>query len=122
MKLEKVYKVTFMQYTNALKDTVSDWDGEYDTLGDSNYLEVGKEPFLLRECELQKYQKYGGGFRSIEFVGNIPIFYGVDVAIHTVESNPTTLHPGSDHNTTADPPYIPNHVTTAYNTTKEIGI
>lgn len=73
IKLEKVYKVTFMLYTNAMRDTVSDWDGKGHSLADCEYLDVGKESFLLRESQLEYYRKFGGGYRNIEFVGQIPI-------------------------------------------------
>lgn len=73
VKLEKVYKVTFMQYTNVMKDTISDWDGKGHSLADCEYLDVGKEAFLLRESQLDCYRKFGGGYRNIEFVGQIPV-------------------------------------------------
>jgi len=73
IKLEKVYKVTYMLYTNAMRDTVSDWDGKGHSLADCEYLDVGKESFLLRESQLEYYRKFGGGYRNIEFVGQIPI-------------------------------------------------
>lgn len=73
IKLEKVYKVTYMLYTNVMRDTVSDWDGKGHSLADCEYLDVGKEPFLLRESQLEQYRKFGGGYRNIEFVGQIPI-------------------------------------------------
>lgn len=68
--MEKVYEVEFMQYTNCMNDTVSDGEKE---LGKSQYLSVGREPFLIKESDLLKYQKYGGGFRIVKFVGNIEI-------------------------------------------------
>ena len=64
--MEKVYEVEFMNYTNCTRDTVS--NGEDDT-SKWEYIHVGKEPFLVRESELDKYSKYGGGFRTIKFVG-----------------------------------------------------
>jgi len=72
MKLEKVYEVTFMNYTSALKNTVSDWDGDPSNLSKVTYLDVTTSPFLLRESELSKYKRYGGGFRDIRFAGNLP--------------------------------------------------
>ena len=66
--MEKIYKVEFMKYTNVLKDTVSNQAKE---IKDKKYLRVGKEPFLVRESELDNYRAWGGGFRYIEFVGNI---------------------------------------------------
>lgn len=71
-KLEKVYSVEFMEYTNALKDTVSDWDGSFSTRDKSHgYIEVGHESFLVRESELDKYRKYGRGYRRTVCVGKI---------------------------------------------------
>lgn len=68
--MEKVYEVEFMTYTNCMKDTVSNMKKE---IGDMRYIDVGKEPFLVRESELEKYMAYGNGFRIIRFVGNIVI-------------------------------------------------
>ena len=66
--MEKVYEVEFMQYTNCMNDTVSDEEKE---LGKGKYLRVGREPFLVKESDLPKYQKYGCGFRIVKFVGNM---------------------------------------------------
>lgn len=85
IKLEKVYKVTYMLYTNAMRDTVSDWDGKGHSLADCEYLDIGKEPFLLRESQLEQYRKFGGGYRNIEFVGQIPIPYGEDKSCDKVD-------------------------------------
>lgn len=65
--MEKVYEVEFMRYTNCMKDTVSD-GGE---IGNTKFINVGKEPFLIKESEFDHYKKFGGGFRIIRFVGNI---------------------------------------------------
>ena len=65
--MEKVYKVEFMEYTNCMKDVVSNNKG----IGISRFVNVGKEPFLVAESELDKYREYGGGFRSLTFVGNM---------------------------------------------------
>lgn len=67
--MEKVYSVEFMRYTNACEDTVSDQRDDF--ISDIQYLHVGYAPFLVKESELDKYSKFGGGFRSITFVGNI---------------------------------------------------
>ena len=67
--MEKVYEIEFMRYTNCMNDTVSD-GGE---LGQTKYITVGKEPFLIKESDFPKYQKYGGGFRIVRFVGNIEV-------------------------------------------------
>ena len=66
--MEKVYEIEFMQYTNCMKVTVCDEEKE---LGKGQYLHVGREPFLIKESDFPKYQKYGGGFRIVRFVGNI---------------------------------------------------
>lgn len=68
--LEKVYKVEFMSYSDALKATVKTHpeNGEKE-----KYLEVGKEHFLVRESELEKFKVYGYGFRSVTFVGNMDV-------------------------------------------------
>lgn len=68
--MEKVYEVEFMAYTNCLRDTVSNCAKK---IGDMKYLDVGYEPFLVRESELEKYMAWGNGFRIIRFVGNIVI-------------------------------------------------
>lgn len=62
--MEKIYKVTFMEYNNVLRDTIANKDN-------TDYINVGREPFLVRESELDTYMDYGGGFRSMVFVGNI---------------------------------------------------
>lgn len=67
-RMEKVYSVEFMNYTNCMKDTVSNGVEE---IKDIKYLKIGKEPFLVAESDLDKYREYGGGFRSITFVGNM---------------------------------------------------
>lgn len=66
--MEKVYEVEFMNYTNYMRDTVSNGAKE---IKDTEYINVGKEPFLIRESEFDKYMKFGGGFRIVRFVGNI---------------------------------------------------
>lgn len=62
----KIYEIEFLEYTNWLKDTVSDGNGL-----DSKYIKVGKEPFLIKETDFDKYMKFGGGFRVVKFVGNL---------------------------------------------------
>ena len=66
--MEKVYEVEFIQYTNWLKDTVSNGGAK---IGDIEYINVGKEPFLIKESEFDKYMKFGKGFRIVRFVGNM---------------------------------------------------
>ena len=66
--VEKVYEVEFMQYTNYRNDTISD---NNEDIGKIKYLNVGIYPQIIKESDLQKYVKYGNGFRSIKFIGNI---------------------------------------------------
>lgn len=68
--MEKVYEVEFMEYTNSMRDTICN---KYKEIGDMKYITVDKEPFLVRESELEKYMAWGDGFRIIRFVGNIII-------------------------------------------------
>jgi len=68
--MEKIYEVEFMNYTNAMGDTVSDGEKE---IGKAKYIHVGRQPFLIKESDFQNYMKYGGGFRIVKFVGNMEI-------------------------------------------------
>ena len=52
--MEKVYEVEFLNYTNCMRDTVS--NGAKD-IKDTEYINVGKEPFLIRESEFEKYMR-----------------------------------------------------------------
>lgn len=70
IKTEKVYAVTFMQYTNCLNDTVSTNNDDWTK---SEYLNIGKETFLVKESDLDKYKKFGNGYKTLIFVGNIAI-------------------------------------------------
>ena len=63
-RLVKIYAVTFMEYTNCMKNTV--YNEENDC-----YIQVGKEQFLVTEDDLDKLKAYGGGYRTVNFVGNI---------------------------------------------------
>ena len=65
--MEKVYEVEFMNYTNCMHEAVCD-DRDFSNL---KYLKIGKEPFLIKESDFDKYMKYGNGFRVVRFVGNI---------------------------------------------------
>lgn len=64
----KLYEVTFMQYTNAMQDTISDGT---DDLMKRKFIKVGRESFIVREDQLEKIMKYGGGIRDCQFVGNL---------------------------------------------------
>ena len=67
--MEKVYEVEFMEYTNSMRDTVSDGA----ELTKTKYIYVGAEPFLIKESEFDKYMKFGKGFRIVRFVGNMEL-------------------------------------------------
>ena len=66
----KIYKVTFRNYTNALKDTVSNRKEEdafsLDTGGEA-YIEA--DDLLITEDEIEAYQQFGGGIAHMTFVG-----------------------------------------------------
>ena len=76
MRTEKVYAVEFMSYTNSMENTVSDKSNCKS--GKITYLDVGVEPFLITESQMEFYSKFGGGFRSLSFVGNISVPFDID--------------------------------------------
>lgn len=76
MRTEKVYAVEFMSYTNSMKNTVSDKSNFKS--GKVTYLDVGVDPFLITESQMEFYSKFGGGFRSLNFVGNISVPFDID--------------------------------------------
>ena len=71
MKLEKIYDVEFMHYTSYSHDAVSSNPGEVKK--DTKYLDTSASPFLVRESDLHIFQKYGGGFRNLRYVGTLHI-------------------------------------------------
>lgn len=74
--LEKIYAVEFMEYTDVLNTTVSNATNDvqaFSDLANIEYITIGHEPFLVPERYLDIYRKYGKGFRSIHFVGNMEI-------------------------------------------------
>lgn len=82
MKHVKMYKVEFNHYFNDTDRNTVDtcYYDEY-----HNYVgEDGKEPkldnihylyipniFIIREDEIEKYKKFGCGYKSLEYVGSI---------------------------------------------------
>ena len=60
---EKVYAVEFMQYTNCMHDCVDD-EKTSDMLSLPSH-----STFLVRESELDKYRRFGGGYKSTNYVG-----------------------------------------------------
>lgn len=74
MNKEKVYHVEFMEYTNAVKDTVAKYtDVPNSTIPHAEYLNVGVEPFLVKESDIQKYKDFGKGYKVLMFVGYIEV-------------------------------------------------
>ena len=63
---KNVYKITFNEYTNALRDTVV-YRKKPDELGD--FVSVYNSSILVIEDQLIEIQKYGNGIKSAEFVG-----------------------------------------------------
>lgn len=62
----KLYKIEFMQYTNAMKDTVS--NGAED-IADVKYIDVYKDGFIVKESQIDFIKGYGGGIKNLEFIG-----------------------------------------------------
>ena len=62
----KVYKITFNEYTNALRDTISNKTAD-------NYISVNKDGSLYVICEqvkqLQEFDNYGKGIKEVECLG-----------------------------------------------------
>lgn len=71
MKKVKIYEVTFLRYTICMNDTVSDQKEDFTfskDFSDLKYLDV-QSPFLIKEADIPYYQKFGGGFKDLRFVG-----------------------------------------------------
>lgn len=68
MSLVKVYSVTFMQYTNCSRDTISNnkKDTKYITVNEHGFEHA---PFLIKENEIDKYKDFGGGIKELIFAG-----------------------------------------------------
>lgn len=67
MESTKIYKVEFVEYTNALRDTVSNGND----LGNYKYIKVSKEGFLVREEHLNYISQYGKGIKNAILVGEL---------------------------------------------------
>ena len=59
----KLYKVEFMEYTNPKKNCVKDEN--------KNFLNVCEQGCYIQDKDLELYKNYGGGFRKIEYVGEL---------------------------------------------------
>ena len=82
MKHIKMYEVTFNYYYNGTDyNTVSSYkfneyneyvgeDGRSADAKNGDYLHI-PNPFIIREDEIEKYKKYGCGYKSLRYVGSI---------------------------------------------------
>ena len=59
---KKVYKIEFIQYTNGLRNNVSDGG----VLGSTKY--VNTEDLLIFEDEIEYYRQFGKGIQELIFV------------------------------------------------------
>ena len=66
--LENVYAVEFLQYFDQSNRIV---DQNSEVLKGTGSINLGKETTLIKESDLQKYAKYGRGYRSIALVGTL---------------------------------------------------
>lgn len=95
MKYIKIYQVEFLQYTNCFKDTVSDGDDSvFTSKSPRKYLDVGHEHFLIAEDDLSYFKQFGGGFRSVEFVGRLAVREKPDELedLKTGNTNPAIIY------------------------------
>lgn len=60
----KLYEVTFREYTNWTKNTISDGKGLQ-----SDYIEVDNGSLIIADYEFEYYKQFGGGFNTIRFIG-----------------------------------------------------
>lgn len=58
----KIYEVTFIEYTNSMKNTVKDEKG--------NYLDVS-EPCLITEDSIARISSFGKGIRELKYIGTL---------------------------------------------------
>jgi len=61
--MKKIYRITFNEYTNALRDTIYNED-------EDRYLDI-PDLFLIKEGDVQFFQGYGGGIKEMKFVGEL---------------------------------------------------
>lgn len=61
--MEKIYAVEFVDYTNCCRTAVRCEETD-------EYLHIDPDlPFLIRESDIEKYRKFGKGYKSLELVG-----------------------------------------------------
>ena len=67
--MKKVYRVEFMKYTDYGKTRVASNTQALD------YIDTYKGDLLIFEDEIERYQGYGGGIKSLNFVGYIQEYH-----------------------------------------------
>ena len=65
----KIYSVTFNEFTNYMKDTVS--NRKQIGSNDDQYIGLGSQPLLVTEDQIEAIKQYGGGIETLKFVGNL---------------------------------------------------
>ena len=65
----KIYRVTFNEY-NYSYDGVLNNDGTVYP-GKIGYLSTGNKPYLITEHQICGIADFGGGIKTLEFVGNL---------------------------------------------------
>jgi hypothetical protein len=66
--MEKLYKVTFIEYTNYSRDTVCCYNDD-----ESSTLYADAEDLIIKESDLKYWTKFGKGLEKLDFVGNLRI-------------------------------------------------
>jgi len=59
----ELYKVTFRKYTNSLRDTVRNDNGDY--------IDTPDGCLIASEETLEALRQYGEGFKTVEYVGTL---------------------------------------------------
>ena len=94
----KIYRITFRQYINGSRNTVSNHNSTNPCEKDS-YIELEKNgSILVRENEIDFYKQFGDGIDTMEFVG---LLYPER---NKVQNKPFTL--SIDDNSIARMPYV----------------
>ena len=65
--MEKLYKVTFLEYTNYTRDTVYYCDES----NRSHYADA--KDLIIKESDIKYWTKFGKGLEKLDFVGNLRI-------------------------------------------------
>lgn len=79
MKHIKLYKVIFNYYINNNEISSAKYnefnkyvgeDGKEISINNVSYLYI-PNPFIIKEDEIEKYKKYGCGYKSLEYIGSL---------------------------------------------------